>query len=155
MTMDGVRGSAPATEMLAGTTGWLLHEAARRVVAETEEALRGEGLRWRDYGVLGLLQAAGPLSQQEIGRRLGVDRSTMVHLIDALEERGLVDRARDPADRRAYAVRLTGAGHALLADVLRPVTETVHDRLLGGLTAEDRAHLDRVLAHLAVQGVIG
>ncbi|MFD8564118.1 MarR family winged helix-turn-helix transcriptional regulator [Streptosporangium canum] len=140
---------APATGLLAESTGWLLNGAAREVTSELEEVLKGDDLRWRDYGVLGVLEASGPLSQQEIGRRLAVDRSTMVHIIDVLEQRGLVARSRDRADRRAYSIELTDAGRALLVEVLHPVTAAVHDRVIGRLTREDRAHLNRILAQLA------
>ncbi|MEO3813657.1 MarR family transcriptional regulator [Sphaerisporangium sp. B11E5] len=136
-------------ELLAESTGWLLNGAARELVLELEQALRRDDLRWRDYGVLGTLEAAGPLSQQEIGRRLGVDRSTMVGVIDVLEGRGLVARSRDRVDRRAYSIELTEAGRALLAEVLHPVTAEVHERVIGRLTSEDRASLNRILAVLA------
>ncbi|WP_248964381.1 MarR family winged helix-turn-helix transcriptional regulator [Sphaerisporangium perillae] len=144
--------SVPTARMLAESTGWLLNDVAREVTLRLEEALKGDDLRWRDYGVLVVLESAGPLSQQEIGRRLAVDRSTMVHIIDLLEQRGLVARGRDRADRRAYAIELTDAGRALLVEVLHPLTAEVHERVVGGLAPEDRAHLDRILARLAGGG---
>ncbi|GII88172.1 hypothetical protein Ssi03_61620 [Sphaerisporangium siamense] len=148
--MGGTRREpAPAAPLLAESTAWLLNGAAREVTLRLERALRGDELRWRDYGVLGVLEAAGPLSQQEVGRRLGVDRSTMVHIIDVLERRGLVARGRDRADRRAYAIELTEGGRAFLRDTLHPLTAEVHEELIGGLSAEDRAHLDRILTLLA------
>ncbi|MDH2424475.1 MarR family transcriptional regulator [Sphaerisporangium sp. TRM90804] len=148
MGEDG-RELPPAPRLLAESTGWLLNGAARELTVELEQALKRDDLRWRDYGVLCVLEAAGPLSQQEIGRRLAVDRSTMVHIIDVLEDRGLVERTRAPADRRAYAVELTAQGRALLAEVLHPVTAEVHERVIGRLPSEDRAHLNRILAKLA------
>jgi DNA-binding MarR family transcriptional regulator len=139
----------PTARLLAESTGWLLNDAARALTLKLEEALKGDDLRWRDYGVLVVLEAAGPLSQQEIGRRLGVDRSTMVHIIDVLEQRGLVERGRDRNDRRAYSIELTEPGRALLVDVLHPLTAEIHSRVIGRLTREDRAHLDRILTQLA------
>ncbi|MFF5207116.1 MarR family winged helix-turn-helix transcriptional regulator [Streptosporangium sp. NPDC000396] len=140
--------STPAEGFLVWSTGWLLNGAAREVALEMEEALKADDLRWRDYGVLSVLEEAGPLSQQEIGRRLAVDRSTMVHVIDVLEQRGLIARGRDRTDRRAYSIELTDAGRALLVEVLHPVTADVHNRVIGRLTCEDRAHLNRILAQL-------
>ena len=139
----------PAARPLAESTGWLLNDVARGVTLRLEEALKGNDLRFRDYGVLAVLEGEGRLSQQEIGRRLNVDRSTMVHIIDVLEDRGLVTRARDSSDRRAYSIELTGGGRALLAEVLHPLTARVHDEVIGRLTEDDRAHLDRILTHLA------
>jgi DNA-binding MarR family transcriptional regulator len=146
--MGGTRREPTTAPLLAESTAWLLNGAAREVTLKLEEALRGDELRWRDYGVLGVLEAAGPLSQQEIGRRLAVDRSTMVHIIDVLEQRGLVARGRDRTDRRAYAIELTEAGRSFLRDTLHPLTAEVHDSMIGRLNDEDRAHLDRILAIL-------
>ncbi|MFC0865708.1 MarR family winged helix-turn-helix transcriptional regulator [Sphaerimonospora cavernae] len=146
--MGSGRGRAAATGMLAETTGWLLADVARELIRRMEKALRAEGLRWREYGVLVVLEAAGPLSQQELGRRLAIDRSTMVHVIDVLEDRGLVARGRDRVDRRAYSIELTDLGRTLLADALRPVADAVQEHVIAGLTGEDRAHLNRILAQL-------
>lgn len=149
MFVEGDPGAAaPVTAPLAESVCWLLGEAAREVVQEVERLLKKDDLRWRDYGVLVVLEAGGPLSQQEIGRRLGIDRSTMVHVIDVLEERGFVARARDAADRRAYSIRLTDAGRALLVDVLHPATAAAEERVLERLPAGERRRLNRVLAQL-------
>ena len=52
--------------------------------------------------MLATLQAVGPLSQQQLAKGLNVNRTVMVKLIDGLEARGLVERVRNPDDRRAY-----------------------------------------------------
>lgn len=145
---EGGRDPVQMSALLTQTTGWLLYTAGRGVVRELEEELRHDAVGWRDYEVLGVLEASGALSQQAIGRRLAIDRSTMVHIIDGLERRGLVARGRDLTDRRAYAIELTDAGRALLAEVLHPATAAVCQRLIGTLTSEDRAHLDRILTKL-------
>ncbi|WP_055725759.1 MarR family winged helix-turn-helix transcriptional regulator [Microbispora sp. ATCC PTA-5024] len=149
--MDGDGREAPAgAGPLAASTCWLLGDAAREVAQGMEKALEGETLRRREYGVLVVLEADGPLSQQEIGRRLAIDRSTMVHVVDVLEGRGLVARTRDRADRRAYSIALTGLGRAFLADVLHPAAAAVQDRLMERLSREDRTRLNRILAQLVM-----
>jgi DNA-binding MarR family transcriptional regulator len=60
--------------------------------------------------VLTVLAADYPLSQHEAAGRLGVDRTTMVALIDELQAKGLVERHRSPEDRRKNIVQLTEAG---------------------------------------------
>lgn len=50
------------------------------------------------------------MTQQRLGQRLGIDRTTIVGLVDALVERGLVEQVRDPVDRRAYLLTRTLAG---------------------------------------------
>lgn len=56
------------------------------------------------------LASGTPASQQEVGQKLGVDRITMVALIDSLERKGMLARRADPLDRRRNVVELTAAG---------------------------------------------
>ena len=70
------------------------------------------GLSVRLCGVLNLL-AEGPISQQAVGEQLGIDRTTVVELIDELEQQGVVVRRRNPADRRSYALTLTPKGQTV------------------------------------------
>jgi DNA-binding MarR family transcriptional regulator len=145
----GGREPAMPAGLITEPIGWLLYTAGQEIVRDLEDELKGNAVSRRDYGVLGVLEADGPISQQAIGRKLAIDRSTMVHLIDDLERRGLVARGRDRLDRRAYAVELTDAGRALLIEVLHPATAMVYRRLVDRLTNEDRAHLSRILERLS------
>jgi DNA-binding MarR family transcriptional regulator len=70
------------------------------------------GLTVQLCGVLNLL-AEGPISQHELGAQLGIDRTTMVELIDQLEQQGVVVRKRNPVDRRSYALSLTPRGRSV------------------------------------------
>jgi len=135
-------------ESLAESPGWLVCGAARWFVHEVEEALRRHELGWRDYSVLAVLEPGEPLSQQSIGQRLGIDRSSMTYLIDGLERRGLVVRGRDRTDRRAYSIELSDSGRLLISEVLRPITADIHDGFAGKLTREDRSRLAHLLAML-------
>ena len=65
--------------------------------------------------MLTVLAAEVPLSQQEAAEQLGVDRTTMVALVDTLEGKGLVERHRSPQDRRKNIVQLTPAGQDCLS----------------------------------------
>src|SRR3990170_2106563 len=77
------------------------------------------GVSGRELGVLLLLDGRDPESQQQVAGRLGVDRTTMVGLLDGLEAKGLVARRADPGDRRRNVLELTGDGHKTLARALR------------------------------------
>ena len=101
-------------DRLMDYTGYLLRTAflRSRTIAAREF---GADAHPRDVGVLATLQAAGPLSQQELALRLNVNRTVMVKLIDGLEARGYVERVRNPEDRRAYALHATSAGLESLA----------------------------------------
>jgi DNA-binding MarR family transcriptional regulator len=99
---------------LAGRLGYLMKHAHQRLTDLTGSALAPFGISGRELAVLIAIDDRAPLSQQEVARRLGVDRTTMVALIDDLENKGLVQRHQDPGDRRKNVVILTEAGHVTL-----------------------------------------
>lgn len=137
-------------EREAAGTGWLLQVAAVRRTQCLKEALRPLGVRPRRYGVLAALAEAGPLPQHHLGEVLGVDRTTMVGLIDQLEEEGLLCRRRSPDDRRRYLIELTPDGRAQARGLL-VIGSEVDAELLAGLTPHEVSVLDRLLARIAGQ----
>ena len=84
----------------------LLRLAHARATEQLAAALPA-GLLPRHHEVLAALAESGPASQQQLAERLGINRTIMVSLIDAMEQAGLVERNRDPADRRSYALAPT------------------------------------------------
>ena len=99
--------------------GYLLKHAQQRLTGLTSAALEPFGLNGRELGVLIVLDAMGPTSQQDAARRLGVDRTTMVALIDALEAKSVVVRRPFEEDRRRNVVEFTEGGHELFTQALR------------------------------------
>jgi DNA-binding MarR family transcriptional regulator len=85
-----------------------------------------------------------PLSQQEVARRLGVDRTTMVVLIDELENKGLVQRRQDPDDRRRNVVALTDVGRTTLRGATS-ASDEAERRLLGPLSDDETAKFKEML----------
>jgi DNA-binding MarR family transcriptional regulator len=126
---------------------FLLKRTSALLEATIESELDRLGVTGRQFGVLTLLDADGPASQQQLARRIGVDRTTMVALIDALEEKQLVNRHRDPSNRRAYLLEVTAAGHRRLRDALAAV-ETAERHVLAPLTGTESATLTRALQRL-------
>jgi DNA-binding MarR family transcriptional regulator len=110
-------------------------------------ALAPWGLRPAHYGTLVYLAALGPCSQRELSSATGIDRGDLVGFLDTLEERGLAERRRDPADRRRYAVGLTAVGRDLLQE-LNEVAEGVNDAFFTPLDASEREQLETLLAKL-------
>jgi DNA-binding MarR family transcriptional regulator len=102
-------------EVLASRLGYVLKHAQQRLVEASGPALAPYGIDGRELTVLAVLAADLPLSQQEAADQLGVDRTTMVALVDTLEGKGLVGRHRSPQDRRKNIVQLTEAGQHCLS----------------------------------------
>ncbi|TDV57865.1 MarR family transcriptional regulator [Actinophytocola oryzae] len=90
--------------------GYLLKHAQLRMNELNARALAPHGVNGRELAVLLALTGTEPASQQEAARRLGIDRTTMVALLDTLEDKGLVSRHPDAEDRRRNVVELTEAG---------------------------------------------
>ncbi len=108
----------PPPAVLTAHLGYLLKHAQLRFAELSTAALAPFGVNGREAAVLRAIDGPQPLAQGEIARRMGIDRTTMVALVDELQARGLVQRRQDPGDRRRNVVELTPAGQ----DVLRRAT---------------------------------
>ena len=102
----------PLPPSLANRPAALLTMAARTGQELAKDRLASLGLSVQLCGVLNLL-AEGPVSQHLLGEQLGIDRTSVVELIDELEQKGAVVRRRNPDDRRSYALELTATGRSL------------------------------------------
>ena len=103
------RRGQPPPEM-ASHLGYLLKHVQLRFFELAAAALAPAGINGREAAVLRAIDNPQPLAQGEIARRMGIDRTTMVALIDDLQESGLVQRSQDPGDRRRNVVELTDLG---------------------------------------------
>lgn len=131
--------------------GFLLSKAADRIEFLFARALRPHGISPREYGVLASVAREGSQSQQQLGERLGIDRTTMVNIIDDLEGKGLVVRMRDPADRRRYGITLSPEGERLIRDVLFNIDVETHDAYLSVLRPGEEKQLLDMLRRLVVE----
>jgi len=136
----------PIPPSLAGRAGALLVIAARTGQELATRRLAPMGLSVRLCGVLNLL-AEGPISQQALGEQLGIDRTTIVELIDELEQQGVVVRRRNPSDRRSYALSLTPKGRAVQRRAAR-VFDGAADEFLDSLKPAERPVLVDMLRRL-------
>jgi DNA-binding MarR family transcriptional regulator len=145
VTAPPVREQPPAG--LSDRLGFLLGRAhlAHRAIAQ--RALASLGLGVKEFGALSVLVEEGPLSQQRLGERQGVDRTTMVSVVDELERSGLVERRRDPEDRRAYSLHATGKGRRVLSHA-DEAARRAEDEFLAPIAARDRRRLKELLQKL-------
>ena len=93
--------------------GYLLYRVGAEATARADAELRKMDLTARQVGILTLVIERRPMSQRELGAKLGVDRTTMVGLLDKLEEHGLVERRRSPEDRRVFLIQPTARGERI------------------------------------------
>lgn len=115
-----------------------------RRAGETQLSLLSGCLRPRHIIALRLLREGGPMPQHALGEALSLDPSNVVGLLNELEERGLVVRRRDPADRRRHIVEVSAAGADKLAAVDAQL-DLVEDDLLKALSPEERTTLRALL----------
>ena len=127
----------PEAAEFAGQLFFRLWRATHTRIAEKLESI---GLTPAAFGVLNLLGKRDAASQQEIGKTMGIDPSTMVALLDKLEGDGLASRRPHPKDRRARAVAITAKGRKAL-DRGRRLNGEVEDEVLKGLSKTERRQL--------------
>jgi DNA-binding MarR family transcriptional regulator len=138
---------------------WSLFAVARELRRQVGELMAAEpwvadaGFRPPCMGVLSCVAAMGPVSQRRISDELGLDASDVVGVLDVLEAARLVERRRDPSDRRRHAVVLTPAGRKA-AERLVAIRSAAVDRVLSGLGPDERRMLADLLdrAHAAHTG---
>jgi DNA-binding MarR family transcriptional regulator len=140
---------APRTpeELLASSTFLLKRlgfAAKERAMGSYEEM----GLHPYHYAILLVLDEGSAETQGSIADALGYDRGQLVGLLDELEEQGLVERKRDPNDRRRHLVRMTGDGTLTLRR-LRALARRNEDDFLEPLSEQERADLHALLMRLA------
>jgi DNA-binding MarR family transcriptional regulator len=124
----------------------LLLRRSRAISARLAGALHPD-LDGAAYGLLALLQDAGPLRASDLVARLGLDKSTVSRQLATLVELGLIDRAADPGDGRAQVLTPSAEGAARLAGI-REARRARWEADLAGWPAEDVATLARLLGRL-------
>ena len=132
--------------LLPSLLGYVLRRTQSAVfddVAATFTAA-GEALTPGEFGLLVLVDRNAGLSQMALARALGIDRSTLVPILDRLQARGLLMRHRSPTDGRTHALALTPVGEKALARFARLV-RTHEKRIASNLSAAETRTLIELL----------
>lgn len=130
--------------LLPELVGYQLRRAQIQTFQHFASNLDDQGMRPGWFGLLVIVANNPGLSQTQLARTLGVDGSTMVAMIDRMEEKDWVRRARSETDRRSHALHLTESGAALLDEVTPKVL--AHDAAIAEtLSGDERADLLRLL----------
>ena len=109
------------------------------------------GAAARETGPLRLVARQPGQSQQELARQLRTPPSRLVLLVDHLEERGLIERRRNPDDRRHHALFLTAEGGQFMRTRLAPIGAAHEDDICAALTEAERGQLAGLLGRIAEQ----
>ena len=129
---------------------YLVSRATLLVTTALRQELREAGVdhvRPAYLGVLLTLWREDGLKVVDLGRRAGLEPSTMTGLLDRMERDGLLARASDPEDRRAHRIHLTEKGH----EAMQPVSDVMDralGRILNGIEPRDLAGLKQTLRRI-------
>jgi DNA-binding MarR family transcriptional regulator len=135
-------------EELVASSTFLLKRLGFTAKERSMKAYEQTGLHPYHHGILTVLGERSLDTQGAIADALGYDRGQLVGLLDDLEERGLVERRRDPNDRRRHIVRITADGEKMLRR-LRTLARQIEDEFLSPLSDAERADLHALLFRLA------
>lgn len=137
----------PAKKLLFARPGFLIRRLHQIHVTMFLEEFKSENVTPVQYGLLTAVAALPGLDQTALGQEVGLDRTTTADVVKRLEERGLLERHPNPADRRTRHVQLTAEGHelvtALYGDMMR-----AQERLLEPLREAERIMLMDMLRRL-------
>src|SRR3989440_4702101 len=135
-------------EELVASPTFLLKRLGFAAKERTMKAYEGTGLHPYHHAILLVLDVGSAETQGSIADALGYDRGQLVGLLDELEEQGLIERRRDPNDRRRHLVELTPEGKKALRR-LRALTQQIEDEFFAPLSEKERETLHALLLRLA------
>ena len=133
---------------LAESPSHLMHRALQLALDIYAEELGSDGPTQRQFAVMEAVSVKEGLTQTDLVKATGIDRSTLADLVARMTTKGLLTRERSTLDARAKAVRLSPEGQALL-DAARPKVEAADRRIMGLLPKAKRDGFLDLLSELA------
>ncbi len=143
--MDEATGVAKlAPQDIDGHIGYQLRLAQIAAYRAFEGSLGRYGIAPRYLGLLAIIDANPGQAQSRLAEAISLSRSTLVAIIDRLEQDGLVQRGASPGDRRVKVVDLTSKGRRIVQDLVAR-SKRHEEQLAKGMTKEERASMVRWL----------
>jgi DNA-binding MarR family transcriptional regulator len=143
-------GDQPRPSPRAGNNAFLLAQLGAHAGQRFAERIAALELTPPQAGLLRLIAMTPGQSQQAVAAQLGTPPSRLVSLVDGLEQRGLIERRRNPDDRRHHALHLTEAGGRFMGELATAAGQH-EDEMCAGLDAAEREQLLGLLRRMAVQ----
>jgi DNA-binding MarR family transcriptional regulator len=134
--------------VLPDLLGYHLRRAQVAVFQDFAREMASFGVTPGQFGVLQVISANPGLSQSELAKAIGIDRSTVVGVIDRLEEQELVVRAPSPSDRRSHALQLSERASRIMAELEARVRGHEH-RIAAALSPRERTRLIELLRKIS------
>jgi DNA-binding MarR family transcriptional regulator len=147
MTTERADGTPARSRGHRTGNAFLLAQLGAHAATQFAERIAGIGLKPAQAGLLRLVAWEPGQSQQALAAKLGTPPSRLVPLVDELEQRGLVERRRDPADRRHYALYLTEDGTRFMKE-LGEIGAAHEDHICAPLSPAERSQLNDLLRRL-------
>ena len=127
----------PKLFALARSPGHLLHRAEQRAEEVFAALLDDDNVTLRQFAVLAAVAEQAGLTQTDLVRITGIDRSTLADMMSRMEKKGLIAREKSSEDKRAKSVRLTGKGRARMGDAA-PHAMAADEAILNALPKNKR-----------------
>ena len=128
----------------------MLAPLVRDMIAAELPVLETHGLSMWGYSVLVALDRSAIRTQAALADAIGADKTRIIAILDELQDKGLIERAADPQDRRARLLEITTEGRRV-KEATQAAIQRGEERWLGTLSATDRAVFLRVLEQLSNQ----
>ncbi len=146
---DGAQCPPRRESPLALDAIFLIRRAHQVATARFQESCPDTMMTPTQYAVLAALGRCDAIGQNELGRRIHLDRATTSIVVRLLRRRGLISAATDQADRRRTLLRLTGAGRTLL-ERIQPSIQQANDALLSAFSPPQTRQFFDLLDRLTV-----
>lgn len=134
---------------LLSSLGYCLSKSSQIIKERFDQELEKYDLITPQAGLLNILFHSQPINQLELGSSIGIDKATMVKLIDGLEELGLVERTTDQKDRRAKLVTITKSGKKL-SEEIQKCRYQIEEDLLSEFNKKEREDIRKYMAKMLI-----